>query len=665
MELGLSYNYVVASYPAPGTILLGKYRVDSLIGRGGMGAVVKAWHIDLDQPVAIKVLMPEMLEREEIVLRFLREAKAAAKLKSQHIALVIDVGRLPDSTPVIVMEFLEGADLGAIVKHHGPQDPQIAVDLLLQACEGLAEAHANGIIHRDVKSSNFFITQKPNRPALLKVLDFGIATAPQGTSDLTSTQSVMGTPSYMAPEQMRSSRDVDARSDIWSLGVVLYELLEGTRPFRSEAYSELCLKVGMDPPVPMVRLGVPPELTMVVMKCLEKGLERRYQTVADLAWDLVPFATDQGAAHSTAERCSRILGVPPSTTRVWDGFVRSSGAMASAMMPGEMFAGSPAGYVPTQVPLALPAFTNYVASPISSSNPSHPSQPSQASQPSQSQMPMYARSSSPMTMPPSSSSGVNDGGRWVAGVPGVPIPIGPHVIGGTPTSVNLGAGQVGIRPKPPAQARRGMLIIGAAAAVAIGVGGFFAFATTDRESNSTPTSESAGPATAGAAGRPADVASPPPAGVLRTVPVTMDAAGSASIEVAAPPVVVGSGSSAPVEAPLAAGSSEAAPSLPPVAVGPDGTGSGSMVPSKSPAPPIVVPPTAKVATKPTPVVEPVHVVTKPVVVPAVVTPAVVKNRPTHVKATTPVVVERKPVVVKKPVSKPTGTGLDDMFSKRK
>ena len=282
MERGLSYNCVVASYPAPGTILLGKYRVDSLIGRGGMGAVVKAWHIDLDQPVAIKVLMPEMLEREEIVLRFLREAKAAAKLKSQHIALVIDVGRLSDSTPVIVMEFLEGADLGAIVKHHGAQDPQIAVDLLLQACEGLAEAHANGIIHRDVKSSNFFITQKPNRPALLKVLDFGIATAPQGTSDLTSTQSVMGTPSYMAPEQMRSSRDVDARSDIWSLGVVLYELLEGLRPFRSEAYSELCLKVGMDPPVPMERVGVPPEVTMVVMKstanaknCLETKSRRQ------------------------------------------------------------------------------------------------------------------------------------------------------------------------------------------------------------------------------------------------------------------------------------------------------------------------------------------------------------------------------------------------------
>ncbi len=604
-----------------------------------MGAVVKAWHVDLDQPVAIKVLMPEMLDREEIVNRFLREAKAAAKLKSQHIALVIDVGRLPDSTPVIVMEFLEGADLGAIVNHHGAQDPHIAVDLLLQACEGLAEAHSNGIIHRDVKSSNFFIIQKPNRPALLKVLDFGIATAPQGASDLTKTQSVMGTPSYMAPEQMRSSRDVDARSDIWSLGVVLYELLEGTRPFVSEVFSELCLKVGMDPPVPMVRQGVPPELTMVVMKCLEKGLERRYQTVADLAWDLIPFASDPGLARGTAERCSRMLGVTPSATRAWDGPGQSSGPFAPPMN----------AMTPAMQVVALPAFSGYVASPTPASHPSHltpASQPSYAVQ--SSAMPEYARASSSMS--PHSSLVASHAGRWVDSVPGVSLPTGPQV-GGTPTSVNMGAGQLGVRATP---SHRGWLSVGAAAAaaVAIAVGVFFAFATTDREQDSQPTSESAAPAAAGVgvggniepATQPVPRAEPAVPAVpavgesgLTTKP---DASGSGSITTVAPPVVVGSGH-APAVLPQADGSGAAvAPLLPPVAVGSAGTGSASMVPTVPSLPPAVVAP----ASKPTPA-----------------TPSVKAPKP----VTAPGVVERKPVVVKKTDRKPSAPAPDDIFSKRK
>src|SRR5262252_8465340 len=148
-------------YPQPGMVVAEKYVVESVIGEGGMGAVLKAKHLDLDEFVAIKCLLPEMMSRPEIVRRFIREAKAAVKLKGEHVARVIDVGRLENRVPYIVMEYLEGADLNAIIKHHGAQDPQVAVDLVLQACEAIAEAHSMGIIHRDIKASNFFITQPP------------------------------------------------------------------------------------------------------------------------------------------------------------------------------------------------------------------------------------------------------------------------------------------------------------------------------------------------------------------------------------------------------------------------------------------------------------------------------------------------------------------------
>ncbi|HUS29618.1 MAG TPA: serine/threonine-protein kinase [Kofleriaceae bacterium] len=301
-------------YPKAGTVLLGKYRVEAVVGEGGMGAVIKAWHLDLEEPVALKILLPEMMDRKEIVTRFTREAKAAVKLKGEHVARVLDVGRLEpdadghfDGTPYIAMEFLEGADLNQIVKAHGPQEASLACDMMLQACEAIAEAHSLGIIHRDIKSSNFFITQAEDQPPHLKVLDFGIATPPKTTSDLTDGESVIGTPAYMAPEQMRSSRQADARSDIWSMGVVLYELLEGRKPFRSEAYSDLCLKVGMDPPDAMVHPDVPEALRAVVMKCLEKTVERRYQSAAELAFDLLPFASDPVRARASVEQTARLL----------------------------------------------------------------------------------------------------------------------------------------------------------------------------------------------------------------------------------------------------------------------------------------------------------------------------------------------------------------------
>jgi serine/threonine-protein kinase len=297
----------------PGTVLLGKYRIDELIGTGGMGNVVRASHLYLHQSVAIKILLPQMSEDPSTVARFLREAQASVKLRSEHSARVVDVGTAPDGTPFMVMEFLDGSDLHQILRHHGRQPPAVAVDLMLQACEGIAEAHALGIIHRDIKPSNFFLTRRPDGSPLLKILDFGISKTPVGYDELTGTQTILGTPSYMAPEQMKSGRSADPRSDLWSIGVVLYQLLTGHPPFAGESYADLVLKVGLEPPEPIV-VPLPPGLPEVVLRCLEKDPKLRYQNAGELARAIAPFATDPVSAAHAAGRVVRILagrGIAP------------------------------------------------------------------------------------------------------------------------------------------------------------------------------------------------------------------------------------------------------------------------------------------------------------------------------------------------------------------
>jgi len=291
---------------APGTVLLGKYRIDELIGSGGMGNVVRASHLYLHQLVAIKVLLPEMAQSESTKQRFLREAQATVKLKSEHSARVMDVGTTPEGLPFMVMEYLDGNDLNQILRHHGPQVPAIVVDLMLQACEGIAEAHALGIIHRDVKPSNFFITRRPDGSMLLKILDFGISKTPVDYNELTGTQTVIGTPSYMAPEQMKSGRSADPRSDIWSIGVVMYQLIAGRPPFSGESYADLVLKVGLEPPAPL-QVRLPNGLVEVILRCLEKDPRARYQNVGELARMLAPYATDPISAAQSAGRTMRIL----------------------------------------------------------------------------------------------------------------------------------------------------------------------------------------------------------------------------------------------------------------------------------------------------------------------------------------------------------------------
>jgi serine/threonine-protein kinase len=284
-----------------GTVLINKYRIDRVLGQGGMGVVALAYHLQLHQPVAIKFLLPDVLDKPQVVQRFLREAQASVRLKGEHVCRVIDVGTLDTGAPYMVMEYLDGMDLDAVLAQ-GRLHPAVAVDFMLQACEAMAEAHALGIVHRDLKPSNFFLTRRPDGSALIKVLDFGISkTAAQLEDNLTSTQSILGTPAYMSPEQLKASKYVDARADIWSLGIVLYELLAGRRPFSAGGFSELVLKVVMEP-VPLPEVALPPGLADIVMGCLQKEPEGHFQSVAELAAALAPYAQTPSVAASAVER---------------------------------------------------------------------------------------------------------------------------------------------------------------------------------------------------------------------------------------------------------------------------------------------------------------------------------------------------------------------------
>ncbi|MFS8068038.1 MAG: serine/threonine-protein kinase, partial [Byssovorax sp.] len=210
---------------ASGELIAGKYRVDRVLGAGGMGTVFAATHVVLGQRVAIKRMHPERIGRHNAGPRFLREARAAARLRSQHVARVIDVGVLEDGAPFIVMEHLDGEDLAALVDRRGALPVAEAVEYVLQAAEAIAEAHAAGIVHRDLKPENLFLSFDLAGAPCIKVLDFGISKLLGDELALTRAAVAVGTPLYMSPEQMVSSRDVDSRTDLWSLGVVLYELV--------------------------------------------------------------------------------------------------------------------------------------------------------------------------------------------------------------------------------------------------------------------------------------------------------------------------------------------------------------------------------------------------------------------------------------------------------
>ena len=281
----------------PGIIVDGKYRVERVMGEGGMGVVVAATHLQLDIPVALKTLLPEWMDNEEVVGRFEREAKAAARISSEHVVRVTDVGKLENGIPYIVMEFVEGMDLDRLLSVGGPLSVGVAVDYVLQACEAVAEAHVAGIVHRDIKPSNLFLAKKKDGSEVVKVFDFGISKIKkefeQNAANITQTSISMGTPSYMAPEQMKSAADVDERCDIWSLGMVLHELVAGKPAFEAGSVAEIMAKVISSIPAPPLNRGtpnVPLELNQVVSRCLEKKPHNRYQNVMELVLALEPLA---------------------------------------------------------------------------------------------------------------------------------------------------------------------------------------------------------------------------------------------------------------------------------------------------------------------------------------------------------------------------------------
>jgi serine/threonine-protein kinase len=294
-----------------GDVLAGKYRVDRVIGTGGMGVVVAAHHLLLDEKVAIKLLLPEALAAPEAVARFDREARAAVKIKSEHVARIIDVGKLDDGAPYMVMEYLEGSDLSAWLTRHGRLPIDQAVDFVLQACEAIAEAHAMGMVHRDLKPANLYCIRRPDGALSIKVLDFGISklTGPviaKGMS-MTRTQTVLGSPFYMSPEQLESSKGVDARADIWALGIILYELLTGSVPFSSDVFTELVIRIvnSPAPPARAMRHETPPALEGIILRCLEKDRDRRFANVAELARALVEFASPR--AMLSLERIEGVM----------------------------------------------------------------------------------------------------------------------------------------------------------------------------------------------------------------------------------------------------------------------------------------------------------------------------------------------------------------------
>jgi eukaryotic-like serine/threonine-protein kinase len=299
----------IASTVKVGETIAGKFVVESIIGVGGMGVVALATHTQLDEPVALKFLRRDVLTRADIVDRFSREGRAAVKLKSEHVARVTDIGMHGD-IPFMVMEYLDGVDLRKYIER-GTVPVATACDFMIQVCEGLGEAHARGIVHRDMKPENIFVVERAGE-TVVKILDFGISKVAltNRVTDVQNhghTQGVMGSPFYMPPEQLRSTKDVDRRSDIWSLGTVLFEMLSGETAFSdTEEFTELVAHILERPhrSITQIRPDVPIGLGQVIDRCLAKDREQRYQSTGELALDLAPFV--RARARAIASRAVAI-----------------------------------------------------------------------------------------------------------------------------------------------------------------------------------------------------------------------------------------------------------------------------------------------------------------------------------------------------------------------
>jgi serine/threonine-protein kinase len=327
----------IPSRPAPvqpGEEVAGKYRVGRVLGAGAMGVVVRAWHIELEQEVALKFLHPELAMKVDGAERFRREARAAVRIRSDHVARVLDVGTLEGShIPFIVMEYLQGRDLARELAARGSLPVDEAARHVLEACDAIGEAHARGIVHRDLKPANLFLAERSGGVQMIKVLDFGISktlgNGPKGLS-ITEPATLMGSPGYMSPEQLESSRNVDARTDIWSLGVILQEMVTGCLPFDGDSVPQLIRAVISGNRPLLTEYG--PAIAVlepIVSRCLQQDRALRFQSISELKEALLPLASRATATPSV-------------------GAVAASSVAAPAMAP--TMAGPPRAREPLSVP---------------------------------------------------------------------------------------------------------------------------------------------------------------------------------------------------------------------------------------------------------------------------------------------------------------------------
>jgi serine/threonine protein kinase len=319
----------------PPDTVVDKYRLGQVLGQGGMGLVVAAEHVQLRERVALKFLRVEGESGQSFRSRFRREAQICAQIKNEHITRVIDIGTYKDAD-YMVMERLAGSDLRGFLKQRSALDVAAAVDFAVQACEGLAEVHARGVVHRDLKPSNLFVTQRSNGSPLIKILDFGISKwaseMDAEEEELTQTGAVLGSPKYMAPEQLFGSSTVDARADVYSIGAILYEMLTGRPPFEEPTFARLCVRIssGQAPVRPRERRAeIPEELDVAVMLCLEPSAATRLPNVAAVAGEILAAIGDR-LAEATRERLQAVL----------DGGTSSSAATGPLMRSGQYVAAS-------------------------------------------------------------------------------------------------------------------------------------------------------------------------------------------------------------------------------------------------------------------------------------------------------------------------------------
>ncbi len=299
------------SWPEPGVLVAGKYRVGRVIGQGGMGIVLEAQHTLLEERVALKFMHRQIASSPEASARFLQEARASAKIKDEHVARVLDVGS-HDGAPYLVMEYLEGRDLASVLADDGALPVELACEYVLQACAAIGRAHANGIVHRDLKPANLFLAEREGAPPILKVLDFGIAKAmgSSGGPSLTASNAFLGSPRYMAPEQVQNARDVDARADVWALGAVLFELVSGRAAFDQGSVASLMVAICTQPPPSLAALrpDLPEWFARLVADCLQIDPARRPQSIDALKKRLAaPHPAPTSVPSTAAPRRSHSL----------------------------------------------------------------------------------------------------------------------------------------------------------------------------------------------------------------------------------------------------------------------------------------------------------------------------------------------------------------------